>query len=93
MLIEVEIPQGGDSVKKPRTTIKLNTTSKTANGTSTPKTPKESTPKTTKPKKTKTPKTAEAPEVVAPKEPELSVEEKRAKKEVSHSKITSGNFI
>ncbi|KAG4427553.1 hypothetical protein IFR05_016964 [Cadophora sp. M221] len=47
---------GSDSVKKPRTTIKLNT-KKATNGVSTPKIPKEATPKTAKPKKSKaTPK-------------------------------------
>ncbi len=86
MLIEVETPQGSDSVKKPRTTIKLNT-SKSANGTSTPKTPKESTPKTKTKKVKAAAKTAEVPEVAPPKEPELTAEEKRAKKEVSHPKI------
>ncbi|PVH88594.1 hypothetical protein DL98DRAFT_201760 [Cadophora sp. DSE1049] len=72
---------GSDSVKKPRTTIKLNT-KKELNGASAPKTPKEATPKTTKPKKTKaTPKAAETPKAVVPKEPEMTAEEKRAKKE------------
>ena len=52
MLIKFETPQGSDSVKKPRTTIKLNT-KKELNGASTPKTPKEATPKTAKPKKAK----------------------------------------
>ncbi|KAK0118791.1 hypothetical protein ONS95_007671 [Cadophora gregata] len=76
-----DTPQGSDSVKKPRTTIKLNT-KKDLNGASTPKTPKEATPKTTKSKKTKaTPKAAENPKAVVPKEPEMTAEEKRAKKE------------
>ncbi|KAH9220410.1 hypothetical protein DL95DRAFT_329637 [Leptodontidium sp. 2 PMI_412] len=78
---EDDTPQGSDSVKKPRTTIKLNT-KKTTNGVSTPKTPKEATPKTAKPKKSKaTPKAVETPEAAVPKEPELTAEEKRAKKE------------
>ncbi|PBP27365.1 hypothetical protein BUE80_DR001543 [Diplocarpon rosae] len=78
VLTKFETPQGGDSVKKPRTTIKLNT-KKTSNGTSNPKTPKETTPKVAKPKKPKaTPKTVDA---FTPKEPELSAEDKRAKKE------------
>lgn len=73
-----------DSVKKPKTTIKLNTP-KTLNGTPTPKAAKDSAaPKSAKSKTKKaTPKTkaAETPEVVAPKEPELTPEEKRVKKE------------
>ncbi|OWP00987.1 PWWP domain-containing protein [Marssonina coronariae] len=73
-----DTPQGSDSIKKPRTTIKLNT-KKTTNGLSTPKTPKEATTKVAKPKKTKA--TPKAPEALATKEPELSAEEKRAKKE------------
>jgi hypothetical protein len=79
-----ETPQR-DSVKKPRPNIKLTTTPKATNGTSTPKSAKEhSTTKSTKPKTKKSaPKTAETPEVVVPKEPELTAEEKRAKKEVS----------
>ncbi|KAH7416948.1 PWWP domain-containing protein [Cadophora sp. MPI-SDFR-AT-0126] len=76
-----DTPQGSDSVKKPRTTIKLNT-KKDLNGASTPKTPKEATPKAAKPKKSKaTPKAAETPKAVVPKEPEMTAEEKRAKKE------------
>lgn len=70
-----------ESVKKPR--IKLNTP-KTINGTSTPKVAKDpAAPKSAKPKKKSTPKvkTAEVPEVVVPKEPELTPEEKRIKKE------------
>ncbi|KAJ5038758.1 uncharacterized protein L3040_006438 [Drepanopeziza brunnea f. sp. 'multigermtubi'] len=75
-----ETPQAGDSVKKARTTIKL--TTKSTNGASTPKAPKEATPKAAKPKKSKAaPKTSETPAVTVPKEPELSAEEKRAKKE------------
>lgn len=82
LLTEVETPQGNDSVKKPRTTIKLNM-AKSTNGSSTPKTPKEATPKVAKPKKSKaTPKAAETPAASTPKVPELSAEEKRAKKEV-----------
>ncbi|PBP26847.1 PWWP domain-containing protein [Diplocarpon rosae] len=78
VLTKFETPQGGDSVKKSRTTIKLNT-KKTSNGTSNPKTPKETNSKVVKPKKPKaTPKTADA---FTPKEPELSAEDKRAKKE------------
>ncbi|CZS91097.1 related to SRP40-suppressor of mutant AC40 of RNA polymerase I and III [Rhynchosporium agropyri] len=77
-----DTPQGSESVKKAR--IKLNVKPST-NGTSTPKapkTPKDATPKTAKPKKAKAaPKTAELPVVATPKEPELSAEEKRAKKE------------
>ena len=74
-----------DSVKKPRPNIKLTTTPKATNGTSTPKSAKEhSTTKSTKHKtKKSTTKAPETPEVVAPKEPEMTAEEKRAKKEVS----------
>ncbi|KAL2065086.1 hypothetical protein VTL71DRAFT_4226 [Oculimacula yallundae] len=75
-------PQGSESVKKAR--IKLNV-KPTTNGAATPKAPKvpkEATPKSTKPKKVKaTPKAGENPTVAAPKEPEMSAEEKRAKKE------------
>ncbi|PMD25162.1 hypothetical protein NA56DRAFT_473079 [Hyaloscypha hepaticicola] len=72
-----------DSVKKPRPNIKLTTTPKATNGTSTPKSTKEhSTTKSTKHKtKKSTTKAPETPEVVAPKEPEMTAEEKRAKKE------------
>ncbi|KAE9381713.1 hypothetical protein N431DRAFT_425290 [Stipitochalara longipes BDJ] len=72
-----------DSVKKPRPNIKLTTTPKATNGTSTPKSAKEhSTTKSTKPKSKKpAPKAPETPEVVVPKEPEMTAEEKRAKKE------------
>lgn len=86
MLIKFETPQGSDSVKKPRTTIKLNT-KKELNGASTPKTPKEATPKTTKPKKAKATPKAETPKAAVPKEPEMTAEEKRAKKEVRSSLI------
>jgi len=75
-----DTPQGSDSVKKPRTTIKLNT-KKELNGASTPKTPKEATPKTAKPKKAKATPKAETPKAAVPKEPEMTAEEKRAKKE------------
>ncbi|KAG0650649.1 hypothetical protein D0Z07_2721 [Hyphodiscus hymeniophilus] len=73
-----------DSVKKPKTTIKLNTTPKPkANGESTPKSVKDSTAKVPKPKTKKAaPKVEESPEpIVPPKEPELTPEEKRQKKE------------
>lgn len=75
---DAETPQRSDSVKKPKTTIKLNTPR--TNGTMTPKSAKESA-KSSKPKTKKAAKPAEAPEEVAPKEPELSPEEKRVKKE------------
>jgi len=63
-------------------------TPKTTNGTSTPKSAKEpatakSTSKKSKKVAAKT-AVADTPEVAAPKEPELSAEEKRAKKEVSY---------
>ena len=64
----------------------MNTTPKATNGTSAPKAAKEAS--ATKPVKPKTkkaaPKTPETPEVVVPKEPELTAEEKRLKKEVSY---------
>jgi hypothetical protein len=86
-----ETPQR-DSVKKPRTSIKLNTTPKAPNGTSTPKSAKDSTTKSTKPKTKKSaPKAPETPEVVVPKEPEMTAEEKRAKKEVGHHKAWGGD--
>lgn len=76
---------GPDSVKKPRSSgikLTISATPKATNGTSTPKSAKET---STKPTKQKTKKSAvkalETPEVVVPKEPELSSEEKRAKKE------------
>jgi len=78
------IAEDRDSVKKPRSNIKLTiSTPKATNGTSTPKSAKEqSTTKSTKPKTKKSaPKAPETPEVVAPKEPELTAEEKRTKKE------------
>ncbi|KAF8856987.1 hypothetical protein BDZ45DRAFT_452275 [Acephala macrosclerotiorum] len=74
-----DTPQRTESVKKPKTTIKLNTPK--TNGTSTPKSAKETAPKSAKSKTKKAAKAAETPEVVAPKEPELTAEEKRAKKE------------
>ena len=85
-----ETPQR-DSVKKPRPNIKLTTTPKATNGSSTPKSAKEhSTTKSTKPRiKKPAPKAPETPELVVPKEPELSAEEKRAKKEASNSKLHS----
>jgi hypothetical protein len=66
----------------------LTTTPKATNGTSTPKSAKEhSTAKSTKPKTKKSaPKAPDTPEVVVPKEPELTAEEKRAKKEVNSHK-------
>lgn len=68
--------------------LKLTNTPKAANGTSTPKAAKEATPKSAKPKKAKAPpKAVETPEVVVPKEPELTDEEKRAKKEVNRAYI------
>ncbi|TVY25011.1 PWWP domain-containing protein [Lachnellula hyalina] len=71
-----------DSVKKPKTTIKLNTPK--ANGTATPKSTKDSAVKSTKPKTKKSAaKVAASPEAVMPKEPELTPEEKQIKKEAS----------
>jgi hypothetical protein len=59
-------------------------TPKTTNGTSTPKSAKDPAKATKAKSKKATPKAVATPEVVAPKEPELTAEEKRAKKEVSH---------
>lgn len=77
-----ETPSRVDSVKKPRPTIKLNTP-KTTNGTSMPKIAKDSATKATKPKSSKkaAAKAAATPEVAIPKEPEMTAEEKRVKKE------------
>ncbi|RFU32042.1 hypothetical protein B7463_g4319, partial [Scytalidium lignicola] len=73
-------PQRSDSVKKPKTTIKLNTP-KSTNGVATPKSSKD-TAKATKPKPKKSAtKAKEVIEPVVPKEPELTAEEKRLKKE------------
>jgi hypothetical protein len=88
-LTNAELPQTPqrDSVKKPRPNIKLTTTPKATNGTSTPKSVKEqSATKSTKPKNKKpAPKATATPEPVVPKEPEMTAEEKRAKKEASLS--------
>jgi hypothetical protein len=86
MLILIQTPQRTDSVKKPKTTIKLNTPK--TNGTATPKSAKDSAAKSSKPKTKKAaPKVAASPEAVMPKEPELTPEEKRLKKEASYSRI------
>jgi len=79
-----------DSVKKPRPNIKLTTTPKATNGTSTPKSAKQHSTTKDKPKIKKTaPKAPDTPEVVVPKEPEMTAEEKRAKKEATHPKLHS----
>ncbi|KAK3335532.1 hypothetical protein B0T19DRAFT_10915 [Cercophora scortea] len=81
-----ETPQRSESVKKPRIKLTVNSTPKTANGaSSTPKAAKA----TAEPKasKTKTKKTKEVEEkkvekeASVPKDPELSPEEKHARKE------------
>lgn len=84
MLISMQTPQRADSVKKIKTTIKLNTPK--PNGTATPNSVKDSA-KSAKPKKKPTPKVAASPEVAPLKEPELTAEEKRVKKEVSRDGI------
>jgi len=93
-LTNAELPQTPqrDSVKKPRPNIKLTTTPKATNGTSTPKSVKEqSATKSTKPKNKKpAPKATATPEPVVPKEPEMTAEEKRAKKEASLSSYIVG---
>ncbi|TVY86674.1 PWWP domain-containing protein [Lachnellula willkommii] len=79
---DAETPQRTESVKKPKTTIKLNTPK--ANGTATPKSSKDSAAKSSKPKtKKSTAKVAASPEAVIPKEPELTPEEQQIKKEAS----------
>lgn len=80
-----ETPQRAESVKKPKIKLTVNSTPKTANGTtSTPKSTKAATEgKVTKAKAKKAKETEEKKvekEVVAPKEPELSPEEKHARK-------------
>ena len=85
-----------ESVKKPRSsgiklTISTPKSAKAANGTATPKSAKEPTTKEKKPKTKKSAtKAPETPEAVVAKEPEATAEEKRAKKEVSHSILQSG---
>lgn len=62
------------------------TTTPKANGTATPKAVKDqSATKSAKPKTKKAAAKAKEPEEVIPKEPELSPEEKRVKKEVSQA--------
>lgn len=87
------IQQQPDAIpKKPR--IKLNSTPKAANGTSTPKSTKE--PKEPKSVKEKKPKKAAAKAKdatpAAPAQPELTPEEKRARKEASCPPHTRNNF-
>jgi hypothetical protein len=69
-------------------------TNNTPKSTSTPKTPKDqSTSKASKPKTKKAAPKPKEPEFVAPKEPELTPEEKRVKKEVgSASVLLSSKF-
>ncbi|KAI9745229.1 MAG: hypothetical protein M1818_001507 [Claussenomyces sp. TS43310] len=69
-------PQRAESAKKPK--IKLNATPKSSNGTATPK---PSAKKDPKPKKAKKAATNGEAVPAAPKEPELTPEEKRLKKE------------
>ncbi|TVY49333.1 PWWP domain-containing protein [Lachnellula occidentalis] len=77
---DAETSQRTETVKKPKTTIKLNTPK--ANGTATPKSSKESAAKSSKPKTKKSAaKVAASPEAIIPKEPELTPEEKQIKKE------------
>lgn len=79
---ESNTPQRSDSVKKPKTMLKLTNTPKTANGIAIPKPAKgQSAAKPAKSKPKKTTKVKEASEEVAAKEPELTAEEKRVKKE------------
>ena len=80
----LQTPQRAESAKKPRANIKLTTTPKPTNGTSTPKAAKD--PSSAKSMKTKTkkatPKVQETVEAVAHKVQDLTAEEKRVKKEV-----------
>lgn len=73
--------QPGDPSKKPKIAIKF-TAPQTPNGNQTAKTAKESSTKSAKSKPKKSTPKASATESSAPKEPELTTEEKRAKKEV-----------
>lgn len=80
-----QTPQRTDSVKKPK--IKINNTPK-ANGTDTPKASakKESKPKASKPKKANG--TTNGDGSATPKEPALTEQQKREKKEASLSHET-----
>lgn len=83
-----ETPQRSDSVKKPKIKLTTNSTPKPgANGVQSPKSAKDSTSKPVK-VKSKNPKTAKETdgkkaekETPAPKEPEMTPEERRARKE------------
>ncbi|KAK2030848.1 hypothetical protein LX32DRAFT_299645 [Colletotrichum zoysiae] len=77
----VSTPARNDSAKKPK--IKLNTSStpKTTNGTATPKSGKESAAKPSKSKSVKKDNVEKKAEKAAPKEPELTAEEKHHRKE------------
>ncbi|KAL2018871.1 hypothetical protein VTK56DRAFT_296 [Thermocarpiscus australiensis] len=81
-----ETPQRSDSVKKPKIKLTTSSTPKAANGsTSTPKSTKAAESKSaskSKPKKAKEAEEKKAEKVVAaPKEPELSPEDRHARKE------------
>ncbi|GKT55036.1 PWWP domain-containing protein [Colletotrichum tofieldiae] len=85
----VSTPARTDSAKKPK--IKLNTSStpKTTNGTATPKSGKESAAKPAKSKSSKKDGIEKKAEKEAPKEPELTAEEKHHRKEASQNPIHS----
>ncbi|KAL2256827.1 hypothetical protein VTK26DRAFT_1062 [Humicola hyalothermophila] len=77
-----ETPQRSDSVKKPKIKLTTSSTPKTANGaTSTPKSGKASEPKGAKSKSKKADEKKAEEKVSTPKEPELSPEDRRARKE------------
>jgi len=90
-------PEDAASVKKPRQMVKLLTTPKTTNGASTPKAAKElsavKSAKSTKAKAKKATKTPETPEVVAPKEPELTAEQKADIRQVGGYVTHSSNVF
>jgi hypothetical protein len=80
-----QTPARSDSVKKPKIKLTSSATPKVANGaTSTPKSTKATEPKSakSKPKKAKEAEEKVEKEDLTPKEPELSPEDRRARKEV-----------
>ncbi|KAI1118784.1 hypothetical protein F5Y14DRAFT_397633 [Nemania sp. NC0429] len=81
---ESSTPQRSDSVKKPKIKLTSTSTPKAANGVQSPSTKDSTKPAKAKPKSSKGGKetgSKKEKEPVAPKEPELSPEERRARKE------------
>lgn len=77
-----QTPQRSESVKKPKIKLTTSSTPKAAaNGAQSPKNGKESTTKASKPKSKAAKKDAEE-KPAAPKEPELTAEERQMRKEV-----------